>query len=329
MTGNLPSRRRAIGRRMRETVALMTDTLIPPIDETKAEIDRLDLRTQLFIDGAFRDAHGGQRFVTENPATGRPITEVAQGGPADVDIAVAAARRAADMAAGPPQPADRKRILVGWADLIEANGRELGSSRPSTRASRSPTRRARHPRDRGLHPLVRGGDRQALRQVAPTPEGTVATITREPIGVVGAVIPWNYPAPMAAWKLGPALATGNTVVIKPARHLAEPAPDRRAGRRGRHPQRRAQRGHGPGDTVGEALGRHPDVDCLAFTGSTEVGRRFLHYSAESNLKRVLLESAARAPRSYSPTPPTSTRLPPTSRSRSSGTWARTARPGRG
>src|SRR4029453_9447285 len=105
----------------------MTDTLIPPIDETKAEIDRLRLRTQLFIDGAFRDAQGGGRLGAENPPTGRPIPEVAQGGPADVDTAVAAARRAADDGRWSRlNPADRKRILVRWAELIEAHGRELG-----------------------------------------------------------------------------------------------------------------------------------------------------------------------------------------------------------
>ena len=133
-------------------------------------------------------------------------------------------------------------------------------------------------------------------QVAPSPEGTVATITREPCGVVGAVIPWNYPAQMAAWKLGPALATGNSVVIKPASttslsllRIAE------LGREAGIPDGVLNVVTGPGDSVGEALGRHPDVDCLAFTGSTEVGRRFLHYAADSNLKRVLLELGGKSP----------------------------------
>ena len=143
----------------------MTDTLIPAIDETRAEIDRLSLRTQLFIDGEFRDALGGGRFVTENPATGRPIAEVAQGGPADVDAAVAAARRAADDGRWSRlSPGDRKRILVRWADLIEANGRELGIIETHRRRQADHRhRRPRHARDRGLHPLARRGDRQALR----------------------------------------------------------------------------------------------------------------------------------------------------------------------
>ena len=197
----------------------MTDTLIPAIDETRADIDRLRLRTRLFIDGDFRDALGGGRFVTENPATGRPITEVAQGGPADVDLAVAAARRAADDGRWSRlNPADRKRILVRWAELIEANGRELGiietidAGKPIT-----DTVGLDMPEPSGLHPLARGGDRQALRPgraIARGHRGARSPGSR--VGVVGAVIPWNYPAQMAAWKLGPALATGNTVVIKPA-----------------------------------------------------------------------------------------------------------------
>jgi hypothetical protein len=105
----------------------MTETLIPPIEESRADVDRLDLRTRMFVDGAFRDAVGGGRYVTENPATGQPITEVAQGGPADVDIAVAVARKAADDGRWSRlDPGARKRILIDWANLIETHARELG-----------------------------------------------------------------------------------------------------------------------------------------------------------------------------------------------------------
>jgi len=276
----------------------MTDTLIPAIDEARAEAERLDLRTRLFIDGDFRDAASGRRFTTENPATGRPITEVAEGGPADVDAAVTAARRAADDGRWSRlSPGDRKQILIRWADLIEANARELGlietidAGKPiaDTVGLDMPETAA----------CIRWHAEAADKiygQVAPSPEGTVATITREPVGVVGAVIPWNYPAQMAAWKLGPALATGNTVVIKPASttslsllRIAELGAD--AG----IPGGVLNVVTGPGDTVGEAIGRHPDIDAVAFTGSTEVGRRFLHYSAETNLKRVLLELGGKSP----------------------------------
>ena len=276
----------------------MTDTLIPARDEAAAEVDRLNLRTQPFIGGEFRDAIGGRRYVTENPATGRPIAEVAEGGPADVDAAVAAARAAFDDGRWSRlSPGDRKRILIRWADLIEANGREIGlietidAGKPIT-----DTVGLDVPETASCIRWHAEAADKVYGQVAPSPEGTVATITREPVGVVGAVIPWNYPAQMAAWKLGPALATGNSIVIKPASttslsllRIAE------LGAEAGIPDGVLNVVTGPGDTVGEAIGRHPDIDCVAFTGSTEVGRRFLGYSADSNLKRVLLELGGKSP----------------------------------
>jgi gamma-glutamyl-gamma-aminobutyraldehyde dehydrogenase len=276
----------------------MTDTLIPDVAESRADIGRLRLRTQLYIDGRFQDAADGSRFASVNPATGQPIAEIALGGPADVDRAVAAARRAADDGRWSRRsPADRKQVLVRWAGLIEANGRELGlietldAGKPIT-----DTVGLDMPETATCIRWHAEAADKLYGQVAPSPEGTVATITREPMGVVGAVIPWNYPAQMAAWKLGPALATGNSVVIKPASNtslsllrIAELASE--AGL----PDGVLNVVTGPGDVVGEALGRHPDVDCLAFTGSTEVGRRFLHWSADSNLKRVLLELGGKSP----------------------------------
>ena len=276
----------------------MTDTLIPQIDEARNEIAALKLRTQLFIGGEFREAAGGRRFVTENPATGQPIAEVAEGGPADVDAAVAAARQAADSGIwSRMSPGDRKRILIRWADLIEANGREIGlietidAGKPI-----SDTIGLDVPETADCIRWHAEASDKIYGQVAPSPEGTIATITREPVGVVGAVIPWNYPAQMAAWKLGPALATGNTVVIKPASttslsllRIAE------LGAEAGIPDGVLNVVTGPGGTVGEAIGRHPDIDVVAFTGSTEVGRQFLTYSAETNLKRVLLELGGKSP----------------------------------
>ena len=276
----------------------MTDTLSPEIDQARTEIAALKLRTQLFIGGEFREAAGGGRFVTENPATGQPIAEVAEGGPADVDAAVAAARKAADSGIwSRMSPGDRKRILIRWADLIEANGREIGlietidAGKPI-----SDTIGLDVPETANCIRWHAEASDKIYGQVAPSPEGTVATITREPVGVVGAVIPWNYPAQMAAWKLGPALATGNTVVIKPASttslsllRIAE------LGAEAGLPDGVLNVVTGPGGTVGEAIGRHPDIDAVAFTGSTEVGRQFLTYSAETNLKRVLLELGGKSP----------------------------------
>ena len=276
----------------------MTDIMIPAIEEARAEIASLSLRTRLFIGGEFREAASGRRYVTENPASGRPIAEVAEGGPADVDAAVAVARRAADDGRWSRRnPGDRKRILVRWANLIESNARELGlietidAGKPIT-----DTVGLDMPETAACIRWHAEAADKTYGQVAPSPEGTVATIVREPVGVVGAVIPWNYPAQMAAWKLGPALATGNTVVIKPASttslsllRIAE------LGTEAGIPDGVLNVVTGPGDTVGEAIGRHPDLDAGAFTGSTEVGRRFLHYAAETNLKRVLLELGGKSP----------------------------------
>jgi gamma-glutamyl-gamma-aminobutyraldehyde dehydrogenase len=276
----------------------MTETAIPSRAESLAEAPRLRLRTRPFIGGEFRDVASGRRYVTENPATGQPIAEVAEGGPADVDAAVAAARAAFEAGVWSRiGPGERKRTLIRWADLIEANARELGlietldAGKPI-----SDTVGLDMPETATCIRWHAEAADKLYGQVAPSPEGTVATITREPVGVVGAVIPWNYPAQMAAWKLGPALATGNSVVIKPASvttlsllRLAE------LGAEAGLPAGVLNVVTGPGDTVGESIGRHPDIDCVAFTGSTEVGRRFLSYSAESNLKRVKLELGGKSP----------------------------------
>ncbi|RLT36660.1 MAG: aldehyde dehydrogenase [Chloroflexi bacterium] len=276
----------------------MSDTTIPSLAESRAAAAAITPRTQLFIDGAFRDARGGERYVTENPATGQPLAEIAKGGPADVDAAVAAARRAADDGRWSRlNPGDRKRILVHWANMLEEHGQEIGlletldAGKPITDTIGQDV-----PETATCIRWHAEATDKLYGQVAPSPEGTVATITREPLGVVGAVIPWNYPAQMAAWKLGPALATGNTVVMKPASttslsllRIAE------LGAAAGIPDGVLNVVTGPGDSVGEAIGRHPDIDCLAFTGSTEVGRRFLHYSAETNLKRVLLELGGKSP----------------------------------
>jgi 4-(gamma-glutamylamino)butanal dehydrogenase len=276
----------------------VTDTLIPARDASLAAIASLPLRTRLFIDGAFRDAKGGHTFTTENPATGQPIAEVAEGTPEDVDVAVAAARRAADDGRWSRlNPGDRKRLLIAWADRIDAAREELAlietidSGKPIGDTAGF---------DIGETANCIRWHAEAIDklygQVAPAPEGIVATITHEPLGVVGAVIPWNYPALMAAWKMGPAKATGNTMVNKPASYtalsllrIAELASE--AG----IPDGVLNVVPGPGGSVGEAIGRHDGVDCVAFTGSTEVGRRFLHYAAEGNLKRVLLELGGKSP----------------------------------
>ena len=255
-------------------------------------------RTKAFIDGEFRDAASGETFVTENPATGRPLASVAAGDTADIDAAVGAARRAFDDGRWSKRaPAERKRILLDFADLLESNAEELAlldsleAGKPITDC-----------RDVDLPDTVKTfrwfaeAIDKVFDSVAPTGQDALALIVREPIGVVGAVLPWNFPILMAAWKAAPALAAGNSMVIKPAEltslstiRMAELAVD--AGM----PEGVLNVVPGLGETAGQALGRHMNVDMLSFTGSTEVGRFFLKYAAESNLKRITLEMGGKSP----------------------------------
>ncbi|HYH93097.1 MAG TPA: aldehyde dehydrogenase family protein, partial [Candidatus Saccharimonadales bacterium] len=258
----------------------------------------IDFRTRLFIDGRFVDAAEGGRFTTENPATGQPLAQVARGDAGDVDIAVRAAREAVEH--GPwstMAPAERKWVLLRVADAIDANTEELAITESLDTGKPIADCRAIDIPDTAATIRWHAEAIDKLNDdVTPTGRDALAMIVREPIGVVGAVIPWNYPALMAAWKLGPALATGNAVVIKPASfttlsllRIAELATE--AGL----PPGVLNVVTGGGDTVGQAIGRHPDIDAVAFTGSTEVGRDFLHYAAETNLKRVMLELGGKSP----------------------------------
>ncbi len=255
-------------------------------------------RTQAFIDGRFADAASGETFATENPATGETITTVAAGGLEDVDRAVAAARRAfEDGRWSRRAPADRKTLLLRFADRIEANSEELATldaleaGKPITDC-----------RDVDLPETVKTfrwyaeAIDKVFDAVAPTGPDALGLIVREPIGVVGAVVPWNFPILMAAWKIAPALAAGNSMIVKPSRlsslsaiRMAELAAE--AGL----PDGVLNVVPGPGGAAGAALGRHMDVDKVTFTGSTEVGRLFLQYAAESNLKEVTLECGGKSP----------------------------------
>ena len=255
-------------------------------------------RTQAFIDGRFVDAASGETFATENPANGEVIAEVASGGPAEIDTAVAAARRSFDDGRWSRQsPADRKTVLLRFADRIEANADELAAL-DALEAGKPIT----DTRDVDLPETVKTlrwyaeAIDKVFDAVAPTGPDALGLIVREPIGVVGAVVPWNFPILMAMWKIGPALAAGNSMVVKPSRlsslsaiRLAELAAE--AGL----PDGVLNVVPGPGGAAGAALGRHMDVDKVTFTGSTEVGRLFLQYAAESNLKEVTLECGGKSP----------------------------------
>ncbi|MEA2605789.1 MAG: 4-(gamma-glutamylamino)butanal dehydrogenase, partial [Chloroflexota bacterium] len=254
------------------------------------------LRTQAFIDGEFVDAASGRTYEVENPATGATIASVAECGPDDVDRAVAAAHRAAQGWAD-TSPADRKKILIRFADLIDAHAEEL--ARIETLDVGKPisdTRSLDIPDSAATIRWHAEATDKLYDQVAPTGPGAVALVIREPLGVVGAIVPWNYPLQMAAWKLGPILATGNAVVMKPAQvtslsllRTAELAAE--AGL----PDGVLNVVTGPGAVVGTAIARHGGIDGIAFTGSTEVGRTVLEHAAQTNLKRVALELGGKSP----------------------------------
>jgi gamma-glutamyl-gamma-aminobutyraldehyde dehydrogenase len=255
-------------------------------------------RTQAFIDGRFVDATTGETFATENPATGEVLAHVQAGGPEDIDRAVAAARRSFDDGRWSRlSPADRKKVLLRFADAIEGATEELATldaleaGKPIT-----DTRDVDLPETvKTLRWYAEAVDK-LFDAVAPTGPEALGLIVREPVGVVGAVVPWNFPILMAMWKIGPALATGNSMVVKPSR-LSSLSAIRLAelGAEAGLPDGVLNVVPGPGGAAGAALGRHMDVDKVTFTGSTEVGRLFLQYSAESNLKEVTLECGGKSP----------------------------------
>jgi acyl-CoA reductase-like NAD-dependent aldehyde dehydrogenase len=255
-------------------------------------------RTQAFIDGTRSDAASGETFPMINPADGAERARVAACGPEDVDRAVRAARAAfRDGAWAEAAPYQRKLTLQRWATLIEETTDELAvlisldMGKPVSDAQGEVAGSVKC-----LRWFAEAIDK-VYGEIAPLdPKTAFAYATREPIGVVGAIVPWNYPLLMPMWKLAPALATGNSVVLKPAEQspmvalwIAELATE--AGL----PNGVLNVVPGLGDVAGKALAQHADVDKIAFTGSTEVGRLMLRYSADSNLKGVQLELGGKSP----------------------------------
>jgi betaine-aldehyde dehydrogenase len=254
-------------------------------------VDRLRLQTpdKLFIDGEFVDAEDGSTFVDLNPHDGSKLGNVAQAGEADVDRAVAAARRAfsgwSRMAA-----AERGRLLLKLADTIEAHAEEL--ARLESIDTGHPIRDSRRldvPRTANTFRYFGGMADKHEGSVVPVDRGFLNYVLREPLGVVGQIVPWNFPLMFTSWKMGPALAAGNTVVLKPAEltplsslRIAELMAE--VG----FPRGVVNIIPGQGRVAGEYLARHPDVQKIAFTGSTATGRRIVEASA-GNLKRVQLE----------------------------------------
>ena len=255
-------------------------------------------RNELFIDGRFVAAASGQTFDDITGRDGSLITRVAEGGSEDVDRAVVAARRSFDDGRWARQsPANRKRVLLRLAELMRANLDELallesldvGKPIRDTLSVDVPSAA------KTIQWYAETVDK-VYGEVGPTGQDALSLVTREPIGVVAAIVPWNYPLIITAWKLGAALATGNSVVLKPASQspltalrLAELAAE--AGL----PDGVLNVVTGPGAVIGDALARHPGVDKIAFTGSTEVGKSLLRAVGESDVKALSLELGGKSP----------------------------------
>jgi gamma-glutamyl-gamma-aminobutyraldehyde dehydrogenase len=269
--------------------------------QSVADQARSSIETRLFIDGDFVDAAGGGRFKTINPATGETLAEMSAGMPADIDRAVAAARGAYRSGSWSRiAPRERMEVLYRFADLIEAEaeglavletldmGKPIGDVVAEDLPAVIDTIR-----------FMAEGIDKIEGSVTNTDNDALHLVIREPLGVVGCISPWNYPLLMAVWKIAPALAAGNTVVLKPAEQspmsclrLAELFV--RAG----GPPGVLNVVNGMGETAGKALALHDDVAKISFTGSTEVGKLILQYAGQSNMKRVALECGGKSPQIF-------------------------------
>ncbi|RFB76519.1 aldehyde dehydrogenase [Methylovirgula sp. 4M-Z18] len=257
-----------------------------------------NVRNQAFINGKFVNAEDNAQFENLNPATGTLLIKVAACSAGDVDAAVRAARGAFEAGTWSRiEPRERKRILRKFADLIEANGQEIAlldsidAGKPIADCENLDVPDVVN----NIRWYAEAIDK-VFGKISPTGEGNLGLIVREPVGVVGMVLPWNFPAGTLSWKIAPALAAGNSIVVKPAElaplstlRIAELAFEAGV------PAGVFNVVPGLGHIAGKALGLHPDVNVISFTGSTEIGRQFLRYSADSNLKKVVLECGGKSP----------------------------------
>ncbi|GJG95315.1 aldehyde dehydrogenase [Cupriavidus pauculus] len=266
--------------------------------EYAAIADKITLPTQAFIDGAFVPAVSGNTFQTTNPATGQLLAEIAACDSRDVDIAVARAKAAFEDGRWHRQsPSQRKAVLLKFADLLEQHAHELAVM--ESLDSGKPIRECQNTDlPETIHTIRWHAELidKIYDSTAPVGPAALSLVVREPIGVVGLVLPWNFPLLMLAWKIGPSLAAGCSIVVKPAKETTLTA------------LRVAELAHqagvpagvfnvlpGGGKEVGEPLGLHMDVSMVSFTGSTATGRLFLKYAADSNLKRIVLECGGKNP----------------------------------
>ena len=258
----------------------------------------LDIEGRAFINGRFVDALSGHTRTTHNPANGEALVDVANCGPEDAEIAVNGARAVFESGVWSGMaPMDRKMILVRWAELIEDHRDELaliecldvGKPISDTLNVDVPA---------AVRTIRWSGEAidKVYDEISPTPGDCLALVQRLPLGVVAAIVPWNFPLSTTAWKLAPALATGNSVILKPASNtpLSALFIARLASEAGL-PDGVLQILPGPGGSLGRHLATHMDIDGLTFTGSTPVGKMLMEYSGQSNLKRTFLELGGKSP----------------------------------
>jgi len=262
------------------------------------ELAKLRFRNEAFINGNFCPSSSGQTYIVLNPAHATKLADVTACEMDDVNQAVAVARSTFESGVWSRMlPAERKKILLKFASLVEKHSIEialldaLSAGKPIHDCVNIDIPDTVHCLSWHAELIDKHYD-----LMAPTGISNPAMIVREPIGVVGIIVPWNFPAQMTAWKIGPALAAGNSIVLKPAKQtpfsairLAELAMEAGV------PAGVFNVLPGMGNVVGQAICRHMDIDMVAFTGSTEVGRELLRYSSESNLKRVILELGGKSP----------------------------------
>ena len=273
------------------------DNLLTADQGPEAAAAQLKLQRQAFIDGAFVDARSGATFPCISPLSGQSLGDVAACDEADVDLAVAAARRSFEAGVWSDlPPKERREVMLKLAALLDDHAQELAlmitldMGKPISDAQEDAPGAAEC-----LRYYAEALDK-IYGEIGPTgPEG-VALITQEPLGVVGVVVPWNYPLDVPMWKIAPALATGNSLVVKPAEQsplcmlrFAELTIEAGV------PSGVINVLPGFGETAGRAIGLHMDVDKVAFTGSSEVGKLFLGYAGASNMKGVQLECGGKSP----------------------------------
>ena len=272
------------------------------LDKTKqdwqSQADGLEIESRAFTNGRYQNALSGETRETMSPGDGRKLADVANCGIEDADQAVRVARATFESGVWASMaPADRKMVLVRWAELIEKHADEIallecldvGKPIADTTGVDVPA---------AARTIRWSGEAidKVYDQISPAPADCLALVQRLPLGVVAAIVPWNFPLSTTAWKLAPSLATGNSVILKPASNTPLSAL-RIAGLASEAglPDGALHVLPGPGGSLGRHLALHEDIDGLTFTGSTEVGKQLMQYSGESNLKRTFLELGGKSP----------------------------------